>query len=240
MSPMTTPSASARPYSVNVRVIHQGDFDSSIRLHNYVDRGLSPSEIDSLASSSDIRKLTLTSLASSPLTLIVLIALVAWGTVQWMAGSVAGVAVWAAVVVPFVSVLAVAYRTKNTTVRRLELLKDELIEAGRLANPHERRSDLRRIQTALTVLQTGHGSAFDGLARKAVIAVLDQELNAPSQKTLAIAESKATDPDSVTIRARVLAQKAQRDADMAKAESLIFELEQFAAATKNPAPVTAG
>lgn len=224
---MTTPSASARPYSVNVRVIHGGDLDSSIRLHNYVDRGLSPSEIESLSPPSDIKKLALTSLVSSPLTPMVLLVLAAWGIAQWVSGS--GGAAWAAVVVPVTAVLAVSYRTKKTIVRRLELVRDALIDAGRLANPHERRSDLRRIQAALTVLQASSGTDFDGLAREAVIAVLDQELNAPSQKTLAIAESKASDPHSNEIRARVIAQKAQRDADMAKAESLIFGLEQFAA-----------
>ena len=240
MGEMTTDSATVRPYRVNVRVIHGGDFDSSIRLHNYVDRGLSPSEIDNLSSPADIKKLALISLVGSPLTPVILLALGAWGVAQWVQGSAVGTTLWAAAAATVAAVITVSYRTKKTIVRRLELLKDELIEAGRLANPHERRSDLRRIQTALTVLQASSGTDFDGLAREAVIAVLDQELNAPNKKTLAIADSKANDPHSIAIRARVLAQKSQRDADAAKAESLIFDLEQFAAAKKSGESVTAG
>lgn len=229
MGTMTTPSVSARPYSVFVRV-PDASFDNRVRLYTHVDRGLSPAEINSVSSPSDIMKLTSAALLlESPLMPIVVVALTAWGLTQWGMDSALGVAAWWAVTLTVVASIVWAFISNKSIARRVKRLTDELIEVGRLANPHERRSDLRRIQTALTVLQTSSGTDFDDLARQAVIGVLDQELNAPSQKTLAIAESKASDPDTTVIRARVIAQKAQRDADMAKAESLIFDLEQFAA-----------
>lgn len=239
MGSMTKDSASARPYRVFVRVI-DARFEGNLRLQTHVDRGLSPAEIDSLGSPADLKKLALTSLTGTPVTPIVLVALAAWGLTELMQGSAASGVAWAAVNVAVAAVLAVSYWTRKTITRRMDRLTESLIEAGRLANPHARRSDLRRIQAALTVLQTSSGTAFDVLARNAVIAVLEQDLNSPSVKTVAIAESKASDPDSTAIRARVLAQKAQRDADVAKAESLIFELEQFAAEKKSSEPVTAG
>lgn len=236
---MTTSSASARPYSVFVGALDT-DFDDHVRRHTYVDRGLSPLEVDSLDSPSDLKKLALTSLVGTPVTPLILLALAVWGVAQWVQGSAAGTALWAAVAAAVAAVIVVSYRTRNTITGRLKSLTGELLEAGRLANPSEGQFDLRRIQDALTTLQASKGTDFDELARKAVIAVLDQNLKAPSPKTLAIAESKASDPDSTVIRARVQAQKAQRDADVAKAESLIFDLEQFAAETKTQGPLTAG
>lgn len=235
---MTTDNAAVRPYSVFVRV-PDASFDNRIRLYTHVDRGLSPAEINSVSSTSDVKKLTLASLLlDSPLTPIVVVALAAWGLTQWgMESSLVG-AVWWAATLTVVASTVWAFISNRSIARRVERLTDELIEKGRLANPHERRSDLRRIQTALTALQASSGTDFDDLARQAVIAVLDQELNAPGPKALAIAESKASDPDTTVIRARALAQKAQRDADVAKAESLIFDLEQ-SAARKNQESVTA-
>lgn len=235
---MTTDSAAVRPYSVFVRVPDAG-FDNNVRMYTHVDRGLSPSELDSVSSSSDIKKLALASLAVTPLTPIVVVALAAWGFTQWGMDSAAVGAAWWTATFAVISTIVWAWFSKKSIMSRVGRLTEELLEEGRLADPHERRSDLRRIQAALTVLQASSGTDFDGLAREAVIAVLDQELKAPSQKTLAIAESKANDPHSTAIRARVLAQKSQRDADAAKAESLIFDLESFAAAKKNQAPVTA-
>lgn len=232
--------STVRPYRVFVDVL-DADFDNNVRLHTHVDRGLGPSEIDSLSSPSDHKKLALTSLIGTPVSMIVLVALASWGVTQWqLQGSAASRVAWSAVTVAVAAVLAVSYWTRTSITRRLELLKNGLIEAGRLANPHARRSDLRRIQAALTVLQASSGTAFDELARKAVIAVLDQDLKTPSPKTVAIAESKANDPDSNVIRARVLAQKAEWAADVAKAESLVFELEQFAAEKNTRESVTAG
>lgn len=235
---MTTDSATARPYSVFVRVPDAG-FDNNVRMYTHVDRGLSPSENDSVSSSSDIKKLALASLSDTLLTPVVVVALAAWGFTQWGMDSAAGGAAWWAVTLAVVAAILWAWVTKKSIMRRVGRLTEELIEAGRLANPHARRSDLRRIDAALKVLQASSGTEFDDLARQAVIAVLDQDLRAPSQKTVAIAESKAVDPDSTVIRARVLAQKAQHNADIAKAESLVFDLEQFAE-KKSQEPVTAG
>lgn len=236
---MTTDSAAVRPYSVFVRVPDAG-FDNSVRIYTHVDRGLTPSELDSVSSPSDIRKLELTSLLDTSLTPVVVIALAAWGFTQWGMDSAAGATAWWVVTVAVVAAIVWAYCTKGRIMHRVGRLTGELIEAGRLANPHARRSDLRRIEAALTVLQASSGTAYDDLARQAVIAVLDQDLRAPTAKTVAIAESKAVDPASVVIRARVLAQKAQHNADIAKAESLVFDLEQYAAQKKAEESVTAG
>ncbi|MBG0738938.1 hypothetical protein IV500_05810 [Paeniglutamicibacter antarcticus] len=235
---MTISSAIARPYSVFVEVpqFHGGLFalqDSE----TYIDRDVTPGQLDAFSTNDNRIKTILACLATSiflglfPMAfgmISVLDALVEHNLIQlsWVLGLILA---WVLTIV--VSHKYISRRQKSYD-ETTAALAQRLVPVPR----DDRRGDLRRIQTALTTIQSGHGTAYDDRAREAVAAVLDQNLHRPHKKHLIIADSAARDSDSVAIRTRALAAKASWSGDVAKAEHLVLELED-AAAGKAPAKV---
>lgn len=92
----------------------------------------------------------------------------------------------------------------------------------------ERFGDLRRISRAIRYLQAEHGSSYDDQARKAVVAIIEQNRHQPDEKHVAIAHSDALDEQSKTIRIRAMEAMKEWRRDVANAEQLILGLEEAA------------
>ncbi len=234
MGPMTTDSAPARPYSVfiHVPVIFSGLLTIGVE-ETFVDRALKPGQVDSYGLFRGRIKTIAACFFDSKLIWMFPAFLAVVETLKvlshhsdaglpWTAGIILG--------------LAVAFIVSDRFVRRQKEAVDAAIAdmEGLIASipKDDRKRDLLRIQQALNVLQREHGTAFDGRAREAVAAVLDQNLRRPSDKHLIIADSTAVDADSASIRVRTLEEKAAWSRDVAWAEHLVLDLEDAAAGAK--------
>lgn len=233
---MTTSSASARPYSVfvDVPVIYSGLVTFKDEA-TFVDTALAPGQIDSYELLGSRAKI---------IAACILTSMLAWlfptmfFLIETMRSLMHRDYVWLAWEAGIVAAVVVAIIVASRYIGRESKAVDAAIAdmKGRIADvpKGDRREDLIRIQKALDVLQSEHGTAYDDRAREAVNAVLDQHRHQPDEKHLIIAESTADDADSVAIRARALAAKAAWGQDVARAEHLVLELED-AAAGKLPA-----
>ncbi|WP_354214956.1 hypothetical protein [Arthrobacter sp. UYCo732] len=232
---MTTESAAARPYSVTFDALYLHYTlvlgTSTVRM---VDNGLTADEMNELTRPDLRRTLAWINKLVSVVVFLIGVGLIISGGVFFVAepdyriltgaGFVLGLAMTAGFFWAHIRGGQIRREIKASFIR--------LTASGRVdvwSNlDRDLQTDLNRVAAVLRCLQKRGGSADDALAREVVAAVLRQNSNEPTKRQLAIAESTATDPASVKIREKTLAEQAAWRADVANAEYLVQELEKSA------------
>lgn len=230
MKRMTTQIPASAPYRVFVELPHYAfGLISGRDPKAYVATGLRPGQLDSYDLYGSTAKFIVASALSSVLGMF-FVMFGALGLIAPIRPGADALPILVGIGTLWLGATVWAFQYMWRCGNRTEAAIDELKKAGAIAAVPEddRFEDLRRISRAIQNLQGEHGSSYDEQARKAVVAVIEQNRHQPNEKHLAIARSTASDPLSVEIRTRAMEAETAWGRDVSTAEKLILALEETA------------
>jgi hypothetical protein len=126
-----------------------------------------------------------------------------------------------------VAVSGLSLLTQKLLLRRQSAVEQEMGLGGLVVSAGEENfHDLSRIHKALSVLKPSHGNAYDARALEAVVAVLHQHRNRPSEKHEQALASEGCSPSTSKLREIAKESRDRWQSDVARAELLILDLEK--------------
>ncbi|GAA4034981.1 hypothetical protein GCM10023063_19090 [Arthrobacter methylotrophus] len=243
---MTNESAPARPYGVFIDALlvtstFYGQTPAQMR---YIDAGLTSDEAHQLARPELRSRLVAATSFRAEVVVPVLVGLVVFGVFGFIprhSGTDLPYPFVGAILVLLGLALASAAITGSVYASRvgkqLDTVRESFIASGKIVSdfnlPDGFKTDLKRIDTALSALQRNGRADHDAQAQEAVAALLESNAHKPSARHLEIAESDAMDESSVKIRDLTNEERKRWRADIAKAETLILDIEAAASAPAN-------